>query len=395
MRVDRVWRKARLMTMRGTDLGVVEHGLLAARDGRLVYAGSADAAPAFDAAETIDCAERWITPGLIDCHTHLVFGGERAAEWQARLAGVPYATLAETGGIRATVAATRAASEAELTAAARTRLARMAEDGVTTVEVKSGYGLEVAAELRQLRAARALGETGLARIVPTLLAAHALPAGVTEADYLDQVALPLLRAVAAEGLASAVDAFLEPIAFSAASVRRLFAEATRLGLRVKLHADQLSDGGGAALAAECAALSADHLEYAAEAGLAAMARAGTVAVLLPGAFLTLRETKPPPLAWMRAHGVRMAVATDCNPGSSPMVSLLAALVLATNLFGMTVPEALRGVTVDAAAALGLGHDIGTLAPGQRADLAIWSIEQPADLAYWIGARPLWRRELSA
>ena len=395
MRVNQIWHNARLMTMRGADLGVIEPGMLAARDGMIFYAGAADVAPTLEAAETIDCAGRWITPGLIDCHTHLVFGGDRAAEWQARLAGVPYAALAESGGIRATVRATAAASEADLTDMATARLARMIGDGVTTVEVKSGYGLTIENELRQLRAARALGGAGLARIVPTLLAAHAVPEGTTEAAYLENIAVPLLHTVANTRLAGVVDAFLEPIAFSAASVTRLFHEAKALDLKVKLHADQLSDGGGAALAASFDALSADHLEYAAEAGIAAMARAGTVAVLLPGAFLTLREARPPPVAAMRAHGVRMAVATDCNPGSSPMVSLLAALVLATNLFGLTVTEALRGVTVAAAAALGLDEAIGTLEAGKRADLAIWSVEQPAELIYWIGGCPLWRRHYAA
>ncbi len=395
MQVDQLWRNARLITLRGDGLGLIEPGLLAAKAGTLVYAGPAAEAPMMEAAETTECDGRFITPGLIDCHTHLVFGGDRAAEWQARLAGVPYAELARTGGIRATVAATAQASEAALVAAARTRLARMVEDGVTTVEVKSGYGLSLEAELRQLRAAAALHRCGLARIVPTLLAAHALPDGMTEDTYLETVALPLIRAAAARNLAHAVDGFLEPIAFSAAAIRRLFSEARAHGLACKLHADQLSDGGGAALAAEFAALSADHLEYAAEPGLAAMARAGTVAVLLPGAYLTLRETHPPPIATMRAHGVRMAVATDCNPGSSPMLSLLSALRLATNLFGLTVPEAFRAVTIHAAAALGLADHMGTLAPGQRADLAIWSIAQPAELIYWIGANPLWRREYAA
>jgi imidazolonepropionase len=400
MHADRVWCDARLMTMRGGDLGIVAPGLVAASNGRIVYAGPAADAPAFDAPasdgpQIIGCDGRWVTPGLIDCHTHLVFGGDRAAEWQARLAGASYADLAAIGGIRATVAATRAADEAQLLRATLGRLDCLIADGVTTVEVKSGYGLDLPTELRQLRVAGALSEHRPIRIAATLLAAHAVPHGMTADEFIDTVALPLIDQVAARRLADAVDGFLETIAFGPDQIARVFARATERGLRVKLHADQLSDGGGAALAARSGALSADHLEYASEAGVAAMAAAGTVAVLLPGAFLTLGETRRPPVAAMRAHGVSVAVATDCNPGSSPLVSLLATLSLAANLFGLTVEECLRGATCNAARALGLGADRGQLAPGLRADLAIWSIEQPADLLYWIGARPLWRREFGA
>jgi imidazolonepropionase len=396
MRVDRIWRNARLMTMQGDGLGVVEHGVLAASAGRLVYAGAAADAPAMDAAETIDCGERWVTPGLIDCHTHLVFGGDRCAEFEARLAGASYAELAAIGGIRSTVAATRAASDAELLAGALHRLDAMIAEGVTTVEVKSGYGLDTATELRQLRIARALpGERDI-RVVTSLLAAHAVPPGCDDADlYIDSIIADLLPAVCAEGLADAVDAFCETIAFSPAQVARVFAAAGRARLRVKLHADQLSDGGGAALAARFGALSADHLEYTSERGVRAMAAAGTVAVILPGAFYALRETTRPPVASLRAAGVRMAVATDCNPGSSPMTSPLLAMNMAATLFGLTVVECLRGMTANAARALSLEGETGTLAAGMRADLAIWSVGKPAELVYWIGSNPLWCREGAA
>jgi imidazolonepropionase len=395
MRVERVWRNARLMTMQGGGLGVVERGVLAASGGRLVHVGAAAEAPAFAAAVEIDCGGRWITPGLIDCHTHLVFGGDRCAEFEARLAGKSYAELAAIGGIRATVAATRAASDADLLAGALARLDAMIAQGVTTVEVKSGYGLETATELRQLRIARALPAHRGVRVAASLLAAHALPPGCADGDlYLDAVIGELLPRVAAEGLADAVDGFCETIAFSADQIARVFAAARAAGLTMKLHADQLSDGGGAELAARFGALSADHLEYTSAAGVAAMAQAGTVAVLLPGAFYALRERQRPPVAEFRRAGVRMAVATDCNPGSSPMASPLLAMNMAAVLFGMTVEECLRGMTVNAAHALGMQDDVGALAVGMRADLAIWQIAQPAELIYWIGGNPLWRREFA-
>jgi imidazolonepropionase len=393
MRADQVWRNARLMTMQGGGLGVIERGVLAAAGGRLVHVGAAREAPDFAAEAQIDCGGRWITPGLIDCHTHLVFGGDRCAEFEARLAGKSYAELAAIGGIRATVAATRAASDAELLAGALSRLDAMIAQGVTSVEVKSGYGLETETELRQLRIAQALPAHRSVRVATSLLAAHALPPGCADGDgYIDAVIGELLPLVVAEGLADAVDGFCETIAFSAEQIGRVFAAARAAGLAVKLHADQLSEGGGAALAAQYGALSADHLEFTSAAGVAAMAQSGTVAVLVPGAFYALRETQRPPVAEFRRAGVRMAVATDCNPGSSPMTSPLLAMNMAAVLFGLTVQECLRGMTVEAAHALGRQHEVGMLAAGMRADLAIWDIAQPAELIYWIGGNPLWRRE---
>ena len=326
----------------------------------------------------------WITPGLIDCHTHLVYAGNRVDEFEARLNGATYAEIARAGGgIKATVRATRAASDDELVAASRPRLAALAEEGVTTVEIKSGYGLDTAHECRQLRAARRIAaEVGIA-VRTTLLAAHAVPAefdGRAD-DYVDLVCGEIIPA--AVGLADAVDAFCETIGFSEAQTRRVFEAARAHGLPVKLHADQLSDAGGAALAAEFGALSADHLEYTSDAGVAALARAGTVAVLLPGAFHALRETTLPPIATMRALGVPIAVATDCNPGTSPSTSLPLMLNMACTLFRLTPAEALAGVTRHAARALGL-TDRGMLAVGQRADLALWNIAMPAELCYWIG-----------
>ena len=338
----------------------------------------------------IDGAGGWLTPGLIDCHTHLVFGGDRAGEFEQRLQGVSYEEIARAGGgIASTVAATRAASAAELRAAAQARLAALRAEGVTTVEIKSGYGLDRATEIRMLEVARALGETPGIEVRTSYLGAHALPREYASdrAGYLDLVCERVLPEIAARGLADAVDAFCEGIAFQPDEVARVFRAAQRHGLPVKLHADQLSDLGGAALAARFGALSADHLEYASEAGVAAMAAAGTVAVLLPGAFYTLRETRQPPVEALRRHGVAIAIATDCNPGSSPLTSLLAALNLACTLFRLTPEEALAGVTRNAARALGLG-DRGTLAQGQRADLALWEIGRPAELSYWFGRNPL-------
>jgi imidazolonepropionase len=359
-----------------------------------VYAGPAAESPGFDAPERIDCAGRWITPGLIDCHTHLVFGGDRAAEFEMRLAGATYQEIAGAGGgIASTVRATRAASDNELLAAACGRLDRLIAEGATTVEVKSGYGLDTASELRMLRVARRLGTVRPVTIRTTFLGAHALPdeAGGDKQAYIDLVCGEMLPAVAREGLADAVDGFCEGIAFSPAQIERVFATAAALGLPVKLHADQLSDLGGAALAARHKALSADHLEWTNEAGAAAMAAAGTVAVLLPGAYYVLRETKLPPVAALRRAGVRMAVSTDCNPGTSPMTSLLLAMNMAATLFGMTVAECLAGTTREAAQALGLGDETGTLEAGKWCDLAIWDIERPAELVYRLGFNPLHSR----
>ena len=383
--------------MQGAGIGVVEDGLLAVANGNLVFVGTRSEAPLFDAIEIVDCGGRWISPGLIDCHTHLVFGGERVAEWEARLAGMSYSDLAGVGGIRATVAATREASDAVLLQSALKRLDVMIEHGVTTVEVKSGYGLDVATELRQLRVARALALRRPVRIRTSLLAAHALPPGqaISAEQWIDTIITEILPRVIAEKLADAVDGFCETVAFSAPILAPLFAASRRLGLPIKLHADQLSDGGGAALAAQFCALSADHLEYTSQAGVRAMARAGTVAVLLPGAFYVLRERQCPPIGALREAAVPIAVGTDCNPGTSPLTSPLLAMHLAATLFNLSIAECLRGMTCNAARALGLGAVCGTLAPGMRADLAVWSISTPAELIYWLGTNPLWRRECAA
>jgi imidazolonepropionase len=396
-RFDRIWHNARLATMRADrpDLGVVEHGVIATRDGRIVFAGelselSADA----DAVERIDCEGRWITPGLVDCHTHLVYGGNRAHEFELRLQGASYEEIARAGGgIVSTVKATRAASEAELIAGALKRLDALIGEGVTTLEVKSGYGLETATELRQLKAARALGRERPVGIRTTFLGAHALPpeAGGDKDRYIDLVCSEMLPAVVQAGLADAVDGFMEGIAFSGEHMTKVFRAAKTLGLPVKLHADQLSNLGGAALAAGFGALSADHLEHTDETGVAAMAKAGTVAVLLPGAYYFIRETKKPPVDAFRTHGVPMALATDCNPGSSPLTSPLLVMNMAATLFRMTVAECLAGLTREGARALGLLGEIGTLEAGKSCDLAIWDIERPAELVYRIGFNPLHSR----
>jgi imidazolonepropionase len=392
-RLDRVWHNARIATMRA-DLpgpGVIERGMIAARDGRIAYAGAQAEFPAADAAERIDCEGRWITPGLVDCHTHLVFGGNRAHEFELRLKGASYEEIArEGGGILSTVAATRNASVDELVAGALLRLDALIGNGATTVEIKSGYGLNAETEMRQLTAARELGRSRPVTIRTTFLAAHALPpeAEGNKDRYIDLVCSEMLPAVAKSGLADAVDAFMEGIAFSRDQTARVFHAAKFLGLPVKLHADQLSNLGGAALAAEFSALSADHLEHTDEAGVAAMAKAGTVAVLLPGAFYFLRETKMPPIDLLRSHGVPIALATDCNPGTSPLTSLLLVMNMGATLFRMTVDECLAGVTREGARALGLLGETGTIEAGKWCDLAIWDIERPAELVYRIGFDPL-------
>lgn len=390
---DSLWTELRLATMvaGATPYGAIEDGAIAVRDGRIAWVGPRAELPHGTARATHRCGGRWATPGLVDCHTHLVFGGDRAHEFELRLGGATYEEIARAGGgIRSTVAATRAASEATLATAARPRLAALLREGVTTVEIKSGYGLDVATEARQLRVARALGRDGPQRIVTTFLGAHALPAEFKDRQgaYVDLVAGPMLDAVAAEGLADAVDCFAEGIAFTPDETRRVFAAARAKGLAVKLHADQLSDQGGAALAAESGALSADHIEYASEAGIAAMGRAGTVAVLLPGAFYFLREKQLPPVAWLRRHQVPIALATDANPGSSPVLSLLLVLNMAATLFRLTPEEALAGVTRHGARALGLDRELGTLEPGKAADFALWDIERPAELVYWVARNPM-------
>lgn len=393
-RVDRLWINARLATLAAGSpgLGLLERGFVASRDGRIAAVGAG--VPGVRADETIDCGGRLVTPGLIDCHTHLVHGGDRAAEFEMRLAGASYEAIArQGGGILSTVRATRAATDAELVASALPRLDALLAEGVTTLEIKSGYGLERATEARMLRAARALAQRRRVRIVTSFLGAHALPpeAGGDRHGYIDELCRVTLPSLAADRLVDAVDAFCETIAFSPAQCRQLFGVAQGLGLPVKLHADQLSNGGGAVLAAEMGALSADHLEYADEAGAAAMARAGTVAVLLPGAFYFLRETQVPPVEAFRARGVPMALATDCNPGSSPLTSLLLAMNMGATLFRLTVDECIAGVTRHAALALGLQAKVGTLEAGKRCDLAIWNVERPAELVYRMGANPLHAR----
>jgi imidazolonepropionase len=392
---DRLWINARLATMRPGfwPYGSVADGAIAVEGERIAFAGVAaevKAKPEQFAHEVIDAGGRWITPGLVDCHTHLVFGGDRADEFEQRLGGKSYEEIARAGGgIRSTVRATREASEERLIAGALPRLDRLLAEGVTTIEIKSGYGLTVADELKQLRAARALGAMRRVDVRKTLLGAHALPPEYQgrQGDYVRLVCDEMIPRAAQEGLADAVDAFCEKIAFTPAETETVFASAKRHGLPVKLHADQLSDLGGAALAAKHRALSADHLEWSAEEGIAAMAEAGTVAVLLPGAYYFLRETRMPPIDSLRRHKVPIALASDVNPGSSPALSLLLMLNMACTLFRLTPEEALAGVTRAGAQALGLGEDRGVLAPGYRADFVLWDIERPADLAYWIGANP--------
>ncbi|MEQ1938839.1 imidazolonepropionase [Mesorhizobium sp. CN5-321] len=393
----RIWRNARLATLAETlpGLGVVERGAVVAEGERIVFAGAEDDLPAAPAdAEIIDCEGRWITPGLIDCHTHLVWSGDRANEFEMRLAGATYEEVAKAGGgIVSSVKALRAAGEDELVRQSLPRLDALIAEGVTTVEVKSGYGLDLENEAKSLRAARRLGFERPVNVTATCLAAHALPpeaAGDKEA-YISKVCGEILPAIAAEGLADAVDGFCEGIAFSPEQIARVFDTAHKLGLPVKLHADQLSNLHGAALAARYGALSADHLEYTDEAGAAAMAQTGTVATVLPGAFYFIRETKKPPVDLFRRHGVKMAVATDCNPGTSPLTALLLTMNMAATLFGLTVDECLAGTTREAARALGLLEETGTLEAGKRADLAIWGIERPAELVYRMGFNPLHAR----
>jgi imidazolonepropionase len=367
-------------------------GAVAVDGERIAWAGPASALPGrASAAVTWSAGGRVVTPGLVDCHTHLLFGGDRSGEWEQRLAGAGYEAIAAAGGgIGATVRATRAASDAELLDGAATRAAALAARGVTTVEVKSGYGLDLDTELRMLRLARRLPERVPVDVVTTFLGAHAVPPefdGDAEA-YVGFVCDEVLPAVAAEGLADAVDGFCERIAFSAGQLDRVLTAAARVGLPVKLHADQLSDGGGAALAARHRALSADHLEHTSPDGVAALAAAGTVAVLLPGAAYVLRDDAAPPVDALRRAGVPMAVATDCNPGTSPLVSLPLAMHLACTRFGLTVAEAVAGATEHAARALGLAGEAGVIAPGARADLVVWDADHPAQVVYWVGLDPV-------
>lgn len=392
MRAERVFTNAKLATMDPAlpGLGVVEGGIIAESGGRILYAG---APQAVEADEIIDCEGRWITPGLIDCHTHLVYGGERASEFEARLAGTSYEDIARAGGgILGTMRATRAASFEELRASAAKRAAALIAEGVTTIEVKSGYGLAPEAEYKCLGVAKSLRD--LADISPSFLGAHSFPPDMERSAYLRLLCEEMVPYVAAHGLADAVDGFCENIAFSPDEIAQFFTAAVKNGLKVKLHADQLSDLNGAALAARFGALSADHLEYTNEDGAAAMGKSGTVAVLLPGAFFTLREKQLPPIAAFRKHGVRMAVSTDLNPGTSPLFSLLLAMNMAATQFRMNVEECLLGVTRHAAAALGR-DDVGVLKAGAKCHLAIWDIERPAELVYHIGYNPLHQRIWSA
>jgi imidazolonepropionase len=399
---DTLWVDANLATMTsgGAPYGAIRDGAMAAKDGNITWVGArADlpGAPESLAREVRRVGGAWITPGLVDCHTHLVFGGDRAREFEQRLQGASYEEIARGGGgIVSTVAATRAATREDLIESGARRLASATREGLTTIEIKSGYGLDLETELKQLDAAGALAERANVRVRRTFLGLHALPPEFADdrAAYVQLVADVMIPAIAAAGAADAFDAFCEGIAFTANEVDYVFAAAREAGLDIKLHAEQLSNQNGAALAARYRALSADHLEWLDDAGVAAMAEAGTVAVLLPGAFYFLRETKLPPIEKLRAAGVAMAVAGDCNPGTSPMTSPLMALNMACTLFRLTPEEALAGMTREGARALGLHDEIGTLEVGKSADLAIWNIGAPAELCYWLGADLLCERVLA-
>ncbi len=391
-----LWRDCRLATLDGAQpWGAIDNGAMLVAGERIVWVGRLAELPAELAARVADEQHlhgAWITPGLVDCHTHLVYGGLRAKEFEARLAGMSYEQIARAGGgIKSTMQATRLASEMDLLRLARQRLATLKQDGVTTIEIKSGYGLSLVDEARMLRVARRLGQEERVEVLSTFLALHALPPEYAEsADAYVGAALEWLTHLQELGLVDAVDAFCERIAFSPAQVERLFQKARELGLPVKLHAEQLSDQGGSQLAARYGALSCDHLEHLSAEGVAAMAASGTVAVLLPGAFQFLRETKLPPVAELRAAGVPLAVATDHNPGSSPLLSLTLAMHLACHHFGLSPEEALRGATHVGAQALGL-TDRGRLRAGLRADFCVWGIDHPRELSYWLGGRWLQRR----
>jgi imidazolonepropionase len=392
--LDFLIRNVAVATMEpgGAPYGLIPDAAIAVRAGRIAWAGpQAALGDAADSLPVRDFGGRLVTPALIDCHTHVVFGGDRAREFELRLQGASYEEVARAGGgIMSTVRATRAADAAALLAAALPRADALIAEGVTPIEIKSGYGLDTETELRMLRVAREIGRVRPVRVRATFLGAHAVPDGRDPDGYIDEICIPALRAAHAEGLVDAVDAFCEGIAFTPAQVRRVFAAARDLGLPVKVHAEQLSNLGGAKLAAEFGGLSADHVEYVDAEAVRAMAAAGTAAVILPGAYYTLRETQAPPIGLFREHAVPMAVATDCNPGTAPMTSLLLAMNMACTLFRMTPEEALAGVTRNAARALGL-DDCGRIAPGLRADLAVWDVAHPAELAYRIGFNPLHAR----
>jgi imidazolonepropionase len=390
---DSIWINAHLATLREGKYGIIRRGALAVEEGRIAWVGArADlpSEPAQLAREVHDCDGRWITPGLIDCHTHLVYAGNRAREFELRLQGASDEDIARAGGgIVSTVRETRDASEMELIRASSARLKNLMDQGVTTVEIKSGYGLDTATEMKMLRVARLLGESAAVTVKTSFLGAHVLPPeyqGRADA-YIELVCAQMLPAVAAARLADAVDVVCDSAGFSPPQTRRVFDAARALHLPLKLHADQFADGNGAALAACFGALSADHLEHANEAGVRAMAEAGTVAVLLPGTFYFLREKQLPPVGLLRSHGVPIAIATDCNPCSSPSSSILLMLNMACTLFGLTPEEALAGITRHAALALGMAATHGTLEAGKAADFALWAIDQPAELAYALGANP--------
>lgn len=396
MTYDRLLTDCHVATMTQGEVpyGAIQDAAILIKDGRIAWVGPRADLPVHKAVDTDRLDGRWVTPGLIDCHTHLVFGGDRSGEFEQRLGGATYEEIARAGGgIVSSVKATRAATEDALFASACKRLEGLKATGVTTVEIKSGYGLDHDSELKMLRVARRIGREAGVRVRTSYLGLHAVPPEhkADRATYVDKAVDNILPAAHAEGLVDAVDAYCEPIAFSVQEVGRLFDKARELGLPVKLHADQLSDGGGAALAARYHALSADHIEHTTEAGVAAMAEAEVVAVLLPGAFLMLRETKLPPVDLLRRHGVAMAVATDCNPGTSPVASMTAALNLACVQFRLTPEEALAGATRHAARALGVQDEVGTIEVGKAADLAVWDIGRPAELCYWLGAPLLARR----
>lgn len=392
-----LYENARIMTVGdpAQASAVIDNGAIVVTDGRIAFVGPEDEAPSLPAsAGRVDCEGRLVTPGLIDCHTHLVYAGDRAHEFEMRLTGATYEEIARAGGgIVSTVAHVRAASDDELLRQTLPRLDALIAEGVTTVEVKSGYGLDADSELRMLRVARRLGNARDVTVRTSFLGAHAVPPEFRDNSdaYIDLVVDTMLPAVVDHGLADAVDAFCESIAFSPEQVRRVFDAARDRGLPVKLHADQLTDSGGGALVAEYGGLSADHLEYAGEASFRAMADAGTVAVLLPGAFYFLRETHAPNVAMLREYRIPIAIATDANPGTSPLTSILLTMNMAATLFGLTVDECLAGVTINAARALGMADEIGSLEAGKRADLAIWDVERPAELVYRIGFNPLWQR----
>ena len=376
---------ATMVPQPGNPLGLFPNAAIGIDGGRIVRVGKRTELAGFRAKEVVALGGAWVTPGLVDCHTHLVFGGTRAAEHAMRRAGASYEEIAKAGGgIASTVAATKAASADQLRDQSRRRLAALMAGGVTTVEIKSGYGLDTASEMRMLNTAIAIGRDQPVRIVPTLLAAHALPLGADRDDYVKMVVEEMIPAVAKAGLATSVDAFCEGIAFTPAEIERVFTAARANGLPVRLHAEQLSNQHGAALAAKYKALSADHLEHLDAAGAKAMAAAGTVAVLLPGAFYALQETRKPPVQMLRDAAVPIAIATDCNPGTSPLLNPQLVMNMACTLFGLTPEEAIAGMTINAARALGLAHEIGSIEAGKAADLCAWRVDDLAELSYWIG-----------